>query len=93
MDRGARRTMSTGSRRANSKIKIVKVLVAQLCLTLYDAMNCSLSGSYVHGILQARILEWVAMLSSGDLPDPGIKPVSPSLAGGFITTIPPGKPL
>ena len=28
-----------------------------------------------------------------DLPDPGIKPMSPALAGGFITTVPPGKPL
>ena len=32
-------------------------------------------------------------LSIGDLPDPGIKPVSPALAGGFFTTEPPGKPL
>ena len=36
----------------------------QLCLTLSDAMDCSLPGSCVHGILQARILEWVAVLSS-----------------------------
>ena len=36
-------------------------LVAQSCLTLCDPMNCSPSGSSVHGILQARILEWVAM--------------------------------
>ena len=33
----------------------------QLCLTLYDPMDCSPPGSSVHGILQARILEWVAM--------------------------------
>ena len=37
------------------------VLVAQLCLTLCDPMDCSLPGSSVHGILQARILEWVAL--------------------------------
>ena len=43
----------------------------------YDPMDCSPQGSSVHGILQARILEWAAMLSPGDLPDPGIKPVSP----------------
>ena len=36
----------------------------QLCPTLWDAMNSSLSGSSVHGILRARILEWVAMASS-----------------------------
>ena len=35
-----------------------------LCLTLCDLMVCSLPGSSVHGILQARILNWVAMLSS-----------------------------
>ena len=38
-----------------------------------ESMDCSLAGSSVHGILQARILEWVAMPSSRDLPDPGIK--------------------
>ena len=52
----------------------VKVLVAQSCLTLCDPMNCSLPGSSVQGILQARILEWVAMASSGDLSSPGIEP-------------------
>ena len=36
----------------------------QSCPTLWDAMDCSPPGSSVHGILQARILEWVAMLSS-----------------------------
>ena len=41
------------------------VLVAQWCLTLYDLMDCSLPGSSVHEILQVRILEWVAMPSSG----------------------------
>ena len=39
----------------------VKVLVAQSCPTLCDAMDCSPSGPSVHGILPARILEWVAM--------------------------------
>ena len=38
--------------------------VAQSCLTLCDLMDCSPSGSFVRGILQSRILEWVAMLSS-----------------------------
>ena len=37
------------------------VLVAQSCLTPCDLVNCSPPGSSVHGILQARILEWVAM--------------------------------
>ena len=63
------------------------------CLTL--CMEHSLPGSSVHGIFQARILEWVVMPSSGDLPDPGIElefPPSPALAGRFFTVEPPGKP-
>ena len=38
--------------------------VAQLCLTLSDLMNCSLPGSSVHGIFQARVLEWGAIAFS-----------------------------
>ena len=52
-------------------------------------MDCSPLGSSNHGILQARILEWVAMPLTGNLPDPRIKPVSPAapaLAGRFFTT-------
>ena len=41
-----------------------KVLVAQLCLTLCDLMDYSPAGSSAHGILQARILEWVAIFFS-----------------------------
>ena len=44
--------------------------------TLRDAMDYSLPGSSVHGILQARILEWVVIPFSGDLPLPGIEPAS-----------------
>ena len=53
------------------------------------SLDCSRPGSSVRGILQARILEWVAMPSSGDLPKPGMEPtslMSPVLAGGFFTT-------
>ena len=47
---------------------ILKVKVAQSCPTLCDPMDCSLSGSSVHGILQARILEWEAIpFSRGSL--------------------------
>ena len=42
----------------------MKVIVIQLCLTLRDSVDCSPPGSSVHGILQARILEWVAKPSS-----------------------------
>jgi len=56
----------------------VKVLVAQSCLTLCNSMDCSPPGSSVHGILQARILERVAIPSPGDIPNPEIKPRSPA---------------
>ena len=132
--------------------------VTQSCLTLCEPINCSLPSSSVHGILQARVLEWVAISFSrgssrtrdptrvscmagrrftlwatrnvkslswirifatpwtvayqappsmgfsrqecwstlpfsfpGDLPDPGIEPPSPALAGGFSTTDPSEK--
>ena len=52
-------------------------------------MSCSPPDSSAHGIFQARILEWVPFPTPGDLPDPGIEPVSlgsPALAHGFFTT-------
>ena len=66
-------------------------LAAKLCPTLCDPMDCSLPGSSVQGISQARILE-LPFPSLGDLPDSGIKLASPALVGGFFTTEPPGKP-
>ena len=66
------------------KTNKVRVSVAQSCLTLCDPMDWSPPGSSVHGILQARILEWAAIpFSRGssqprDLPNPGIKPSSPA---------------
>ena len=55
------------------------VLVAQLCLTFCDPMDCSPLGFSVHGILQTRILEFIAFPSPGDLSDPGIELGSPAL--------------
>ena len=49
-------------------------------------------GSSVHGILQARILEWIAIPFSRDLPDPGIEPESPTLQADCLPSMPPGKP-
>ena len=57
----------------NSEVK-----VAQVCLTLYNPMNCSLPGYSVHGILQARTLKWVAIFLSQGSSDPGIGPGSPA---------------
>ena len=47
--------------------------VTQSCLTLHDAMDYSLPGSSVHGILQARVLEWGAIAFSVRQPDGYIK--------------------
>ena len=69
----------------------VCVSVTQSCLTLCKPMDCHrfghrrLPGSSVHGILQARILEWVAILSPGDPPDSGIEPKVSCIAGRFFT--------
>ena len=68
--------------------------VTQSFPALCSPMDCSLPGSCVHGIFQARILEWVAIHSPGNLPNPEIKlasPESPALAVEFFTTEPPGK--
>ena len=59
----------------------------QLCpLSLCNIMFYSLPGSSVHGILQARTLEWAAFPSPGDLPHPGVQCESSTLAGGFFIT-------
>ena len=69
-----------------------------LCVQLCDTMDCGRPSSSVHGILQARTLELVAMYYSRgpSRTAPRIKPmhpVSPALAGRFFTTAPPGKQL
>ena len=64
----------------------VKVIVAQLCPNLCDPMDYT-----VHGILQAR-MEWVAVPSPGDLPNPGIEPWSLTLQEDSLPAEPPGKP-
>ena len=61
----------------------VCVKVSQLCLTLHDPMDCSLPGSSVHGISQARILDWVAITFSR---------ASPTLQADSLLSEPPGKP-
>ena len=61
----------------------------QSCLTLCDPMDCSLPGSSVLGFSRQAYWSGLPGTPSGDLPDPGIEPVSlmsPSLAGGFFTT-------
>ena len=53
-------------------------------------MDCSPPGSSVHGILPAKILEWVAIPSPGDLPNPGIDPRSPALQADTLQAEPGG---
>ena len=75
------------------KKKKVKVLVSQLYLTLCNPTDCSPAGSTVHGVLQARIQEWVDILSPGGLHHPGIEVVSPTLQADSLMPEPPGKPI
>ena len=84
----------------------VCVCVAQLCPNLCDPVDHSPPGYYVHGILQARTLEWVPFappgesswsgchsLPQGNLPDPGIEPGSPALQADSLPPELLGKPL
>ena len=64
----------------------VKVLVAQSCLTFCDPMDYSLPGSSVQGILQARILEWVAFLFSRGSSQPRDQTQVSRIVGGFFTS-------
>ena len=65
--------------------------VAQSHPTLCDSMDCSHPGSSVCGISQQEYWHGLLFPSPRDLPDPGIEPMSPALAGRFFTTEPPGK--
>ena len=74
-----------------NQINSLCVLVTQLRLTLCDPMDCSPPGSSVCGILQARILEWVAISSSKGSSLPRDRTQISCIAGGFFSTEPPGK--
>ena len=65
---------------------------AQSCPILCNPVDCNLPGSSVRGILQARILEWVAFPSPGDLPKPGIKPGCPTVQADSLLSEPPESP-
>ena len=60
--------------------------VSQSCLTLCNPMDYT-----VHGILQARILEWISFPFSRGSSQPGIEPRSPVLKSDFLPVAPPGK--
>ena len=66
----------------------VKVLVVQSCPSLCKPVDCSPPGSSVHSILQARILEWIAISSSRGSSDPEIKPGSLELQADSLPSHP-----
>ena len=72
-------------RLAELKVIKVKVLVAQLCLTLCNFMDCRPPGSSVHGILPARILEWVDIPFSRRSSQPRDQTQVSCSAGRFFT--------
>ena len=65
--------------------------VSQSCPTICESMDCSLPGSSVHGILQASILEWVAVPFSRVSSYPRIKPRSSALQADSLPSESPGK--
>ena len=97
MDRGAwgatvHEVAKSKARLSDEHFHFCCCLVTKLGPILCDPMDCSLPGSFVHGISQASI-HWngLPFLSPGDLPYPGIKLPTPALAGGIFTTEPPRK--
>ena len=64
---------------------VAVVVVAQSCLTLCDPMDCNLPGSSVHGILQARIQEWVAISISRGSSQPRDQTWVSFIVGRFVT--------
>ena len=59
----------------------------------FDCLVCGLPISSVLDFPRQEFWSGLPLPSSGDLPDPGVEPMSPALAGGFFTTKSPGKPL
>jgi len=62
-----------------------------LCPTLCDPIDCIPPSSSAHGILQARILEWIAIPFSRGPPDPGIEPEFPAFQANSLPSESPGK--
>ena len=84
--------MKKGTLKSYYVRKSVKVLVAQSCLTFCNPMNCSLPGSSVHVILQARILEWVSILFSKGSSQPRDRIWVSQFSGRSLSSEPPSKP-
>ena len=73
---------------ATQLILYVHAKLFQLCLTICDPMECSPSGSSVHGVFQARIPEWVAMPSSRGSSQPRDETLSLSLLHWQVSSLP-----
>ena len=73
------------------KLEIKSMLVTQSCLTFCDLMDCGPWCFPVNEIHQTRMLEWVAIPSPGDFPNPGVKPWSPALQADSLSSEPPRK--
>ena len=73
-------------------LSVLLCLVAQSYPTLCDPIDCTHQAPLSIGILQARILEWVARPFLSGLPNPGIEPRSPALQADSLPAEPPGKP-
>ena len=73
-------------------VSTVKVFIAQSCLTLCNPMECCPPGSSVHGLLQARILEWSVILFSRGASQPDAEPASPASQADSLLSESPGKP-
>ena len=84
----------TGSSWIASLTKFIYILlVTHLCPTLWDPMYCSQPGFSVHGILQPRILEWVAIPFPRGSSWPGAEPRSHALQADSLPFEPPGSPI
>ena len=66
--------------------------ITQLCLTLYDSMDCSLPGSSLLGFSRQEYWSELPFSSPGDLPDPGIEPESPALQADSLRSDHLGSP-
>ena len=73
-------------------MNVVRAQLLQSCLILCNAIDCSLSGSSVHGILQQEYWRGLPCPPPGDLPNPGIKLLSSALQVDSLPTEPPRKP-
>ena len=73
-------------------ILLVVAITVPVCAILSDSfsnpMDCTSQGSSVHGVFKVRMLEWVAISSSKDLPDRGIKLTSPVSLSGQAESLP-----